>query len=85
MTEYWIKIYPHPQGVDHLVEGRWRPLGVTIDDEIDHYSAIVTCPKCNTQLRLHPTHEIKEDGRVYPTVLCGCGFAELIKLEGWGQ
>lgn len=41
------------------------------------------CPKCRGMGDLTETHEIASDGTVSPSVVCDCGFHDLVKLEGW--
>lgn len=45
---------------------------------------IIECPSCGSGLLGDATiHGIKEDGTVYNSVVCDCGFHEHVKLEGW--
>lgn len=58
--------------------GRYRPVR-------GWASARLTCPKCGFDAELD--HNIANDGRVTPSVLCpqGCGFHEHVRLLGWKQ
>lgn len=46
--------------------------------------AVVACPRCGGSMQLR-AHLIAADGSVSPSVVCpyGCGWHEVIVLEGW--
>ncbi|MFD0997698.1 hypothetical protein ACFQ21_00200 [Ohtaekwangia kribbensis] len=44
----------------------------------------IECPMCGCFLLSDiAPHGIREDGSVYNSVVCDCGFHEYVKLEGW--
>jgi hypothetical protein len=45
-------------------------------------SALLWCPGCGEMGRLD-AHHVHPDGRVTPTVACGCGWRDDIALGGW--
>lgn len=60
--------------------GTWRP-GKTPDGK---RTAFFRCPKCPTIGSLAGTHEIADDGKVTPSMVCpNCDFHEFITLESW--
>jgi len=49
--------------------------------------AKLCCPKCGSEAYLDD-HEILEDGRVIPSIVCArenCSFHEYITLKDWGN
>lgn len=40
------------------------------------------CPGCHGTGSLR-NHDVKADGNVEPSVLCGCGYHAFIRLDGW--
>lgn len=51
-----------------------------------HRSASLICPNGHEGVLLD--HDIAEDGRVSPSVVCpweGCGFHEHVRLVGWSD
>jgi hypothetical protein len=59
--------------------GTWRP-----GSSDGTRTAFFRCPKCPTYGSLAGTHEIADDGKVTPSMVCpNCDFHEHIVLEGW--
>lgn len=60
-----------------LPKGHWR---FTFSD--GKFTATIACPNCGAQGALDD-HDIADDGRVTPSVVCECGFHNTIQLSGW--
>ena len=48
-------------------------------------SAAIRCPGCGEIGSLGSSHVVGDDGVVNPSVVCGCGFHEWIRLEDWAD
>jgi len=47
-------------------------------------TAVICCPVCGIVGALEGTHEIGEDGTIFPSVDCpGCSWHENVRLLGW--
>lgn len=62
-----------------VCRGRWAKAGNKPS------TVFLSCRDCGAVGRLDATHAIQADGKVEPSVVCGCGWHKFVTLIGWNQ